>query len=38
MPVYQNLGGRSFPVGTAPQQEFQMTTKSTITARLQYNF
>jgi hypothetical protein len=38
MPVYQNLGGRSFPVGTMPQQEFQMPTKSIFTARLQYNF
>jgi hypothetical protein len=38
MPVYQNLGGRSFPVGTVSQQEFQMPVKSTFTARLQYNF
>jgi hypothetical protein len=38
MPVYQNLGGRSFPEGTFPQQEFQMPVKSTFTARLQYNF
>jgi len=38
MPVYQNLGGRTFPEGTFPQQEFQMPVKSTFTARLQYNF
>ena len=38
MPVYQNLGGRVFPVGTTAQQEFQMPVKSTFTVRLQYNF
>ena len=38
MPVYQNLGGREFPLGTPTQPEFQMPTKSTITVRVQYNF
>ncbi len=38
MPLYQNLQGRPFPTGVAPQQEFQMPVKYTLTARLQYNF
>ena len=38
MPAYQNLAGRPFPATLIPYQEFQMPTKWTLTARLQYNF
>ena len=38
MPAYQNLAGRPFPTTVIPYQEFQMPTKWTLTARLQYNF
>jgi hypothetical protein len=37
-PLYQNLAGRPFPSTITPYQEFQMPTKWTLTARLQYNF